>query len=82
MRAACSKGKQLAKWTRCSCWRGAKLPGSNWSSLSRGKKALLTRGAGPVGSAQGHRLPSIALQRSSMLPSCLEGNRTGWAHGN
>lgn len=69
IRTAQAKGIQLAKWTRCLCYRGARL----LNSSSRGKKTLPARGACAVRSVQGHALSPIALQGPLVLPSCLQG---------
>src|SRR5450755_1736743 len=63
-----------AKCTRCSCWRGARWPGSNPNSSSRGEKTLPACEARSVGSAQDHTLPSISLQCSLVFASCLQGS--------
>ena len=70
--AALSKGMKLAKCTRCSCCRGARLPGSNPNSSSRGKKTLSTLWACTVGSRERHIFSSIALQRPLLLAPCLQ----------
>src|SRR5690242_15465774 len=71
-----AKGIQLARWTRCSCCRGANVPGSSPNSSSRGEKTLPTLGAVPIGSAQDHAFSSIALQRPLVGSSRLQSHST------
>src|SRR5260370_13584060 len=75
--AALSKGMKQARWARCSCCRGARPPGSNASSSSRGKKTFPACGTGPIGSGQHHTLPPISLYGPFVFPSRLQRNSTG-----
>src|SRR5437667_17931 len=68
--------ESLAKCTTCSCCRGARFPGSNASSLSRGKKTLPTLGAASIGSRQRDTFSSIALHGALPFPSGLQSHPT------